>query len=220
MPSFSMRWQRSLGAVRNAIPAGSDCYQRLLSRAEFVGRIWKGGRLKVMRIKSSRCFGIAALATVLMLSASAAAQESEILQKSERSPRFSFKTEQGKWITPTSFGGKLLVINFWETACVPCVKELPSLSEFARAFRSKGVVVVAVGSDEDGEKYQRFLTDHHVQLGTYRDPTRRISKAFGTDAYPETYLIHNGRIIGKVVGGIDWTGQDITSFLKERLDRH
>jgi peroxiredoxin len=178
------------------------------------------GRLKAMRIESARSFVTAALATALMLTASAAAQESEILQKSERTPRFAFKTEHGKRVTPTSFGGKLLVLNFWETACAPCVKELPSLSDFARVFRSKGVVVVAVGGDEDGEKYQGFLTDHHVQLETYRDPTRRISKAFGTDAFPETYLIRKGRIIGKVVGGIDWTGRDISSFVQERLGRN
>jgi peroxiredoxin len=155
-----------------------------------------------------------------MLTASAAAEESGILQKSEQAPLFAFKTERGKLVTPTSFGGKLLVLNFWETACAPCVRELPSLSEFARAFRSKGVVVVAVGGDEDGEKYRSFLTDHQVQLETYRDPTRRISKAFGTDAFPETYLIRNGRIIGKVVGGLDWTGSDIRSFVEERLDRN
>lgn len=178
------------------------------------------GRQKVMEIESARSFVTAALATTLMLTVSAAAQESEILRRSERTPRFGFKTEQGKQVTPTSFGGKLLVLNFWETACAPCVKELPSLSDFARAFRSKGVVVVAVGGDEDGEKCQRFLTDHHIRLETYRDPTRRISKAFGTDAFPETYLIHKGRIIGKVIGGIDWTGQDIRSFVQERLGRN
>ena len=91
--------------------------------------------------------------------------------------------------------------------------------EFARALRSKGVVVVAISGDEDGEKYQRFLADHHVELETYWDPTRRISRAFGTDAFPETYLIQKGRIIGKVVGGADWSGQDIGSFLEERLSR-
>lgn len=174
-------------------------------------------RLKVMRIASARYFVIAALATLI---ASAAVPESEILQKNELAPRFAFKTDQGKRITPTSFRGKLLVLNFWETACAPCVKELPSLSEFARAFRSKGVVVVAIGGDEDGQKYQHFLTDHHVRLETYRDPTRRISKAFGTDAFPETYLIRNGRIVGKVVGGMDWTGHGISSFVQERLDRN
>jgi cytochrome c biogenesis protein CcmG, thiol:disulfide interchange protein DsbE len=173
-----------------------------------------------MRIESSRFLVTAALATALTLSAAPAAQEGEILQMSQQTPRFSFRTEQEKLVTPTSFGGKLLVVNFWETACAPCVKELPSLSEFARAFRSKGVVVVAVGGDEDLGKYQRFLADHHVELETYRDPTRRISRAFGTDAFPETYLIQKGRIIGKVVGGVDWTRQDIGFFVQERLGRN
>ena len=172
-----------------------------------------------MRIESARSLVTVALAMALMLTTAPAAQNLEILKASQQSPRFSLKTEQGKLITPTSFGGRLLVVNFWETACVPCVKELPSLVEFARAFRSKGVVVVAVSGDEDGQKYQRFLTDHHVELETYWDPTRRISRAFGTDAFPETYLIQKGRIIGKVVGGADWSGQDIGSFLEERLSR-
>lgn len=154
-----------------------------------------------------------------MLTTSATGQDTEIQRKSESSPRFSFKTEQGKRITPTSFGGKLLVLNFWETGCAPCVKELPSLTEFSRAFRPRGVVVVAVGGDEDGQKYSKFLADHHVQLETYRDPARRISKSLGTEAFPETYLIANGRILGKVVGGIDWNKQDITLLVEETLSR-
>lgn len=166
----------------------------------------RASRLKVMRIESARSLVTAALATAWMLSAAPAAKEGEILQMNQQAPRFSFQTEQGKQVTPASFGGKLLVVNFWETACAPCVRELPSLSEFARAFRSKGVVVVAVGGDADVEKYRRFLADYHVELLTYRDPTRRISRAFGTDAFLETYLIQKGRIIGK--GG--W---------RDRLDR-
>src|SRR5262249_48015058 len=35
--------------------------------------------------------------------------------------------------------------------------------------------------------------------------------------YPETYLIQDGRIVRKVVGPIDWTGSDITSFVRARL---
>ena len=164
-------------------------------------------------------FVTAALAA-LMLTAAPAPQESKILQVSQQTPPFSFDTEQGQRISPASFGGELLVINFWETACAPCVKELPSLTEFARAFRSKGVVVVAVGADADREKYQKFLADHHVRLETYRDPTRRISRAFGTDAFPETYFVQKGSIVGKVVGGIDWTGRDISSFVQAHLSRN
>jgi hypothetical protein len=98
-------------------------------------------------------------------------------------------------------------------------EELPSLTGFAHAFRPEGVVVVAIGGDEDGQKYRRFLRDHGVSLETYRDPARRISKSFGTDMFPETYLIQDGRIVRKVVGGIDWMSDDIASFMRVRLTR-
>lgn len=139
----------------------------------------------------------------------------------DRAPAFSITTDQGKHITPTSFGGRLLVLNFWETACVPCVKELPSLSEFARTFPSDGVVVLAVSGDKDHARYRRFLQDHRVELQTYRDPKRQISARFGTHMFPETYLIRDGRIVRRVVGAIDWMGDEIQSFVRAQLtDTH
>ena len=76
----------------------------------------------------------------------------------------------------------------------PCVRELPSLGDFAHKFRAEGVVVVAVSGDEDAVQYRNFLNDHHVVVGTHRDPSRRISKSFGSYTLPETYLIQDGRI--------------------------
>ena len=125
------------------------------------------------------------LLVIILFGCFAWAQSDHTPKEGDRAPNFSITTDQGKQITPTAFGGNLFVLNFWETACVPCVKELPSLSDFARAFRLQGVVVVAVSGDEDPEKYRRFLSDHHVVLETYRDPSRGISKSFGTYMFPE-----------------------------------
>src|SRR5215471_15975782 len=122
----------------------------------------------------------------------APAQTDRVPKEGDHAPVFSLTTDRGKRITPQEFGGNLLVLNFWETSCVPCVKEIPSLSEFARKFRSEHVVVVAVSGDEDAEKYRRFLRDRRIALETYRDPDRRISKSFGTDMFPEMYIIQNG----------------------------
>jgi cytochrome c biogenesis protein CcmG/thiol:disulfide interchange protein DsbE len=153
----------------------------------------------------------------LLLGCFAWAQSDHALKEGDRAPNFSITTDQGKRLTPTAFGGNLLVINFWETACVPCVKELPSLTDFARAFRGQGVVSVAVSGDEDAQKYSRFLTDHHVALQTYRDPSRQISKSFGTYEFPETYIIQHGRIVRKIVGGIDWMSDGTSSFIRKQL---
>jgi SAM-dependent methyltransferase len=138
-------------------------------------------------------------------------------KEGDRAPGFSITTDRGTRISPTAFGGSLLVLNFWETSCVPCVREIPSLSDFARRFRSAHVVVVAVSGDEDAQKYRRFLRDHRIALNTYRDPDRRISGSFGTSMFPETYLIQDGRIIRKVLGPIDWMSSDIAAFVRTRL---
>src|SRR2546425_1201829 len=64
---------------------------------------------------------------VLLFGCFAWAQTDHIPKEGDRAPNFSITTDLGKRVTPTAFGGNLLVLNFWETACVPCVKELPSL---------------------------------------------------------------------------------------------
>src|SRR3954451_12859169 len=84
-----------------------------------------------------------------LISGTAMAQSAPAPKEGDAAPDFTITTDRGKHIHPTEFGGNLLVLNFWETSCVPCVKELPSLGDFARRFRRERVVVLAVGSDED-----------------------------------------------------------------------
>jgi peroxiredoxin len=134
--------------------------------------------------------------------------------QTDRAPDFSVKTDRGTHISTATSRGALLVVNFWETACVPCVKEMPSLADFARRFRSNSVVVVAISGDGDAKKYRRFLRDHRIVLETYRDPHRTISKSFGTYMFPETYIIQDGVIIRKVEGAFDWMSDDIAAFVR------
>src|ERR1051325_11151599 len=47
---------------------------------------------------------------------------------------FTITTDSGRRISPSDFGGKLLVLNFWATWCPPCVEEMPSLDQFARGL--------------------------------------------------------------------------------------
>src|SRR5258706_15914404 len=48
----------------------------------------------------------------------------------DSAPDFSVATDNGRTITASSFGGKVLVLNFWATWCPPCVEEIPSLDAF------------------------------------------------------------------------------------------
>jgi cytochrome c biogenesis protein CcmG, thiol:disulfide interchange protein DsbE len=112
------------------------------------------------------------------------------------------------------FRGQVVVLNFWATWCAPCVQELPSLVEMQRRMKSKGVTVIALSVDVDEKAYRQFLTDHHVNLVTVRDPRGKTSALYGTFKFPETYVIdRKGVLQRKFLGAMDWTEPETLDFL-------
>jgi len=121
-------------------------------------------------------------------------------------------------MTPSDFGGKLLVLNFWATWCPPCIEELPSLNAFQQQFAGKGVVVLGISIDKDEKAYHDFLTRARVSFLTARDPEATISHEYGTFKVPETYIIDTkGKVVRKIISNTDWMNermiQDVTSLL-------
>jgi peroxiredoxin len=128
-------------------------------------------------------------------------------------PDFTLQDPDRK-IALDQFRGQVVVLNFWATFCAPCVEEMPSLVEMQRRMKAKGIEVVAVSVDQDGDAYHRFVRDHNIDLVTVRDPQQTIAGLYGTFKFPETYVIdRNGVMRRKFIGAIDWTEPDITEFL-------
>lgn len=138
-------------------------------------------------------------------------------KEGSQAPQFSFATDQGKTITPVSFGGKVLVLNFWATWCPTCIQEIPSLDAFQRRFAKDGVVVVAVSVDKNEQKYKEFLSRVHVKFDTARDPRADVSTSYGTFIFPETYIIKDGRIQRKFANAEDWVSDDMTQYVQSLL---
>ncbi len=134
-----------------------------------------------------------------------------------QAPDFAITTDQGRRVTPTSFGGKVLVLNFWATWCPPCVEEIPSLNEFQNRLASSGVVVVAVSIDKNPQKYRAFLDRIHVSFETARDPGADISNEYGTFRYPESYIIKDGRIMRKFPNAEDWLSDEMMQYVRSLL---
>jgi cytochrome c biogenesis protein CcmG, thiol:disulfide interchange protein DsbE len=141
-----------------------------------------------------------------------------VVEQGERAPSFAVTTENGQKITPSDFGGKLLVLNFWATWCPPCVEETPSLSEFAKTVQKDGIVVVAVSVDKNEAAYKRFLQQVKPGFQTARDPEADVPARFGTFKWPETYVIdQSGTVRQKYISNRNWMDpavmNEIRSFL-------
>jgi thiol-disulfide isomerase/thioredoxin len=135
-------------------------------------------------------------------------------QEGAPAPRFSITTDQGQRITPSSFGGKVLVLNFWASWCTPCIQEIPSLNEFQKRFARSGVIVVAVSIDKNPQRYRQFLQRIPLAFETARDPNADISSEYGTFQIPESYIIKDGRVMRKFGNAEDWTSDDITQYVQ------
>jgi cytochrome c biogenesis protein CcmG/thiol:disulfide interchange protein DsbE len=158
--------------------------------------------------------GIGILLAVLALVITDSLRD-HITDVGDTAPAFAITTDQGRRITPTDFGGRVLVLNFWATWCAPCVEEEPSLSEFQKRMAGSGVVVVGVSVDKNPKLYDRFLKRFSPSFLTARDPDEGIANSYGTYQYPETYVIdRNGKVVQKVIGSRNWMDPDNISSIE------
>ena len=61
-----------------------------------------------------------------------------------------FKTLQGAALSTADWKGKVVVLNYWATWCVPCRSEIPEFNKMHDELGSKGVEVVGISMDQDG----------------------------------------------------------------------
>jgi cytochrome c biogenesis protein CcmG/thiol:disulfide interchange protein DsbE len=121
-------------------------------------------------------------------------------------------SDGGRTVDLSKLRGRVVVLNLWATWCAPCIEELPSL--LALQHKMPNLEIVAVSMDQDPDVYHRFLTEHHVDILTFRDADQRVNALYGTVQIPETYVIDKQGILRrKFIGAQDWTSPEITGYL-------
>src|SRR5581483_11334633 len=61
-----------------------------------------------------------------------------------------FKTLDGAALSTADWKGKVVVLNYWATWCVPCRSEIPEFNRIHDELGAQGVEVVGISMDEDG----------------------------------------------------------------------
>jgi cytochrome c biogenesis protein CcmG/thiol:disulfide interchange protein DsbE len=94
--------------------------------------------------------------------------------------------------------GKVVLVNFWNSWCIPCQQEHPALAEFYARHRNDGdFAMVGIVRDDTASAARAWVRGHHDGWTFATDPEGRTSLQFGTTGQPETYMIApNGVVVG------------------------
>jgi cytochrome c biogenesis protein CcmG/thiol:disulfide interchange protein DsbE len=95
-----------------------------------------------------------------------------------------------------SLRGKVVVINFWESYCVPCKQEARRVADAARAWKNKGVVFVGVNAFDTKSAARAYLKRYGVDYANIRDGVGTTFGHWGVTGVPETFFVdRRGRVV-------------------------
>jgi peroxiredoxin len=147
--------------------------------------------------------GAAALASAVFLGLSAPIPT--------RIPEVTLTTIQGEKVTPAELRGKVVLVNFWATSCVTCVKEMPKLVATYRKHRDRGFETIAVAMSYDPPNYVlHYAEKNALPFKVVLDPVGAAARAFGdVSLTPTTFVIdRRGTIVKRYLGEPDFAELD------------
>ena len=122
-------------------------------------------------------------------------------------PEVTFISLSGQKISTQSLRGKVVMVNFWATSCVTCVKEMPQMVDTFNKFKGQGLEFVAVAMKYDPPNYVVNYTEtRKLPFTVALDSGGDIAKAFNDVALtPTTYVIgKDGKVLKRYVGEPDF----------------
>ncbi len=87
------------------------------------------------------------------------------------------------------YQGKVVVLDFWASWCVPCRRSFPWLNEMTAKYSGTGLVVIGVNVDKEPASAADFLKQYPATFRIQYDNDGVLAKEFGVQAMPSSFVI-------------------------------
>lgn len=90
----------------------------------------------------------------------------------------------------------IIILNFWASWCVPCLKEFPSLVQFQEKYRGRVKVIGINGDTEDPKaNIRKIEAKYKLNFESVEDMDEKISGKFLIQTYPVSLVFYKGKVI-------------------------
>ena len=148
--------------------------------------------------------------------------QKERLAEGKVAPEFSYPTPDGnKNLGPQDFKGKILVLDFWASWCVPCRKSHPHLIQINQKYKGENFVLLGIASDRKDEVIKKAAQEDKIdwpQMNIYekRDRQKQLNELYDVSALPTKILIDpEGKIVVKYVGDSAGLDRELEKIFKK-----
>ena len=148
---------------------------------------------------------------VLCISISCKGERKEATKSSKK--EFLFSDLNGVPVSLEQFKGKRILVNYWATWCVPCLKEFPSLVK-AQELLSNENYVFLFPSPDGVKKIKAFneSTSYPLQFLSLNESLDKLN----IYALPSTIIYAtDGSVHKKIDGATDWSAPEMIELLKD-----
>jgi peroxiredoxin len=184
-----------------------------------LGKIWRNGNVALVLFLAVPGVFIS-LERLGYFPSEIAPQALESTGQAFRAPDFSLLDSHGNRQHLSTFRGRVVLLNFWATWCPPCQVDMPALERFYQAHKERGLTVLAVSSDRQGEAVVApFLRQYGLSFTALLDSAGEVTRLYGVSSLPTTYLLdRQGRLVTVATGGSLWADTESQALITSLLD--
>jgi thiol-disulfide isomerase/thioredoxin len=119
----------------------------------------------------------------------------DVLPAGNPAPDFSVATLGGATLSKEGLAGKVVLIDFWASWCLPCREAVPQLQALQQQLAGEPFVILGVSLDQDESAMRRFLADHGPTWPQHWDRGHQLVRRFQVKELPSYVVIgHDGRV--------------------------
>ena len=128
-----------------------------------------------------------------------------------------FKDKNQKNVDLANYKGKLIILNFWATWCLPCKEEMPSLDNLQANINLNNLKIFPINiSQESLPKAESFFKELNIKnLDIYFDSPITLAKKISLRGIPTSILFNKeGKEFAKIIGPIDFNDKEFINWLE------
>ena len=134
-------------------------------------------------------------------------------------PDFAAQALDGRTIVLSELRGRVVLINFWATWCLPCRAEMPAIQGVYEAYLDRGLEVLAVNLQEPDERVSEFVEELGLTFPVVLDKDDTVSSLYRIRSIPTTFFVDRSGVIREVIIGGPIPGAVLESNLDALLGK-